>query len=310
MADRERTFHATISDKNVRPLENNYSIDQLALILQLWCKDHQQDLVLGCLMSIGLLNLYDNDNATADTGIVWIYSSNTGRATADEYTDHDEALRSPTVPSSPDSKTFRIYSLRALDFSLSTSVAESSANRCHSRLSLDLQPPSGQPMYQTFTYLGASTEDGADEPEGSYGAAVVVVSPPPGGQPATLPTATAFETGATLDCQSLDSLALPAAPRECHNLRRTALGHRYAQRSLPPLSNAVSPQSYAGNALILLGAHDEDSEEDHRTQCHFHPRKPNHPRNRLRSRRIPGNGDHLLASFCEPGCPRQANSQH
>lgn len=60
--DRERKFHVTLSDQNARPLENNYSIDQLACILQLWCEDHQQDLVLSCLMSVGLVNLYDNNH--------------------------------------------------------------------------------------------------------------------------------------------------------------------------------------------------------------------------------------------------------
>lgn len=133
MADGERTFTIN-ADKTARPLDNNYSIDQLACILQLWCQDHQQeDLVLGCLMSrgIGLLNLYDNDNTRVDTGIEWIYSSNNGRATADEYTDHYEALRSPTVPSSPRSKPSPTNSLKVSDFSPSASIAERSAKKCH-----------------------------------------------------------------------------------------------------------------------------------------------------------------------------------
>ncbi|KAK3950799.1 hypothetical protein QBC32DRAFT_216500 [Pseudoneurospora amorphoporcata] len=58
---------------NVRPLDKDYSVDQLASILQLWCRVFEQDLVLGCLMRNGRVNIYDN--TTAATGIVWIYKS-------------------------------------------------------------------------------------------------------------------------------------------------------------------------------------------------------------------------------------------
>ncbi|KAK3342259.1 hypothetical protein B0H65DRAFT_549492 [Neurospora tetraspora] len=75
MDDKEK--HITMGN-GVRSLERDYSVDQLASI-QLWCGVHERDLVFGCLMSTGLLNLYNNDNTTAATSVVWLYSSNDGR---------------------------------------------------------------------------------------------------------------------------------------------------------------------------------------------------------------------------------------
>ncbi|EGO54014.1 hypothetical protein NEUTE1DRAFT_112579 [Neurospora tetrasperma FGSC 2508] len=360
MADGERTFTIN-ADKNARPLDNNYSIDQLACILQLWCEDHQQDLELGCLMSrgIGLLNLYDNDDTRVDTGIEWIYSSNSGRATADEYTDHYEALRSPTVPSSPNSKPSPTYSLKVSDFSPSASIAERSAKKCHSRLSLDLQIPSAQPMDQTPTggicststapnsNTEASTEDGADEPEGSYGAAVVV-SPPPGGQPATLPTATAFETGASRCLHPFFATFVPpfffavgfsVLDPVCFVSRYLYLvrGDLLSGPDATMLRQSITLFSYAGNALILLGAHDED--KNFQLGMRLLSRAAASFLTLMRRRLVDGGlptsvaawpraqymkagdwqtkgsreifmNDGSAASFCEPSYPRQANSQH
>ncbi|KAK3504096.1 hypothetical protein B0T13DRAFT_445361 [Neurospora crassa] len=154
-------------------------------------------------MSIGLLNLYDNDNATADTSIVWIYSSNNGRATADEYTDHYEFLRRPTVPSSPDSKMSIPYSPRASDFSPSTSVAESSAKPwlscplCTSldplstrRSSVGTLPLWGQGIHTLCERLIIFPWESSELSEHHPG------------------------LRGPLDCEPLDPLALPAAPEE------------------------------------------------------------------------------------------------
>ncbi|KAK3343052.1 hypothetical protein B0H65DRAFT_238761 [Neurospora tetraspora] len=125
MVDREK--HITMGN-GVRPLDKDYSVDQLASILQLWCGVHEQDLVFGCLMRSGTINLYDNDNTTAATGIVWIYSSNDGQATADDYTDHYEALRRPTVSGSQDSKTSSSSSKKRCEFMICVSAGKQIAN--------------------------------------------------------------------------------------------------------------------------------------------------------------------------------------
>lgn len=101
--------------ENVRPLENNYSIDHLALTLKIWCRDNQQDLVLGCLMSHGLVNIY-SEISSPSTGVLWIYSSNNGQATADDHTDHYEALRRRTVLDSTNGQTSSIPSKKRGEF--------------------------------------------------------------------------------------------------------------------------------------------------------------------------------------------------
>ncbi|EGZ68565.1 hypothetical protein NEUTE2DRAFT_73760 [Neurospora tetrasperma FGSC 2509] len=344
MADGERTFTIN-ADKNARPLDNNYSIDQLACILQLWCEDHQQDLELGCLMSrgIGLLNLYDNDDTRVDTGIEWIYSSNSGRATADEYTDHYEALRSPTVPSSPNSKPSPTYSLKVSDFSPSASIAERSAKKCHSRLSLDLQIPSAQPMDQTPTggicststapnsNTEASTEDGADEPEGSC---LLCISLPL--STSSLGSLLSFRNitpdwVAPWAVSSLDPpagpvlapLALSAAPEDAavaDVLHSVIAMHDDLCRPWPmPSPLSLTPNFQLGMRLLSRAAASFLTLMRRRlvdgglpTSVAAWPRAQYMKAGDWQtkgSREIFMN-DGSAASFCEPSYPRQANSQH
>ncbi|OIW28821.1 hypothetical protein CONLIGDRAFT_681768 [Coniochaeta ligniaria NRRL 30616] len=54
-----------------RSLNQDYSSDQLGLILGLWAQLHDRDLILGVLTRSGLVNIYENAKTTAATEVVW-----------------------------------------------------------------------------------------------------------------------------------------------------------------------------------------------------------------------------------------------
>ncbi|OIW30467.1 hypothetical protein CONLIGDRAFT_642564 [Coniochaeta ligniaria NRRL 30616] len=152
-----------------RDLESDYSVDHLAVVLQMWKDTHDRDLALGVLDRVGGCRIYGDAHTTPATKLVWVYTTNEGVHTPDEEdlmnggleflaTDHYMALVERTSPASPD------VTLPSRKRS-ATDVAESSAKRpCVDDEDSDFSED--EDLFALEDELCSGDEDSDDEYEG------------------------------------------------------------------------------------------------------------------------------------------------